>query len=291
MYRTRSLRITNRILREKEQASLIVSKQKEELAVKNKNITDSIYYAKRIQDALMPSDKLIRRMLPSSFVYLKPRDIVSGDFYWITERDHKVYLAAVDCTGHGVPGAIMSILGFELFRNTFAKMKEDNPASFLTALNEEFTRFLSDEQNYNLRDGMDVSLCIFDMQNKILQFAGAINSLYIIRDNKIKEFKADRFSVSLFKERNLQHFNNTVIELKKNDMIYMFSDGYANQFGGPEGKKYKYRRFRHLLLNIHKLPLEEQRQFLDESIDNWKGDLEQVDDILIIGVKADLIET
>ncbi len=288
MYRTRTLRRTNRILREKEQASRIVSRQKEELTIKNKNITDSIYYAKRIQDALMPPDKMIKRLLPSSFIYLRPRDIVSGDFYWIAEKEDKVYLAAVDCTGHGVPGAIMSILGFELFRTTFNSIEEDDPAKFLNKLNDEFTRFLSDEQNYNLRDGMDVSPCIFEPKKMRVQFAGAINPLYIIRDNKIIDIRADRFSVSMYKEKEMQQqFKNNIIDLKQDDQIYMLSDGYADQFGGPEGKKYKYRRFRHLLLNIHRLPMEEQRQFLDESMDNWKGELEQVDDILIIGIKAD----
>jgi ligand-binding sensor domain-containing protein/serine phosphatase RsbU (regulator of sigma subunit) len=288
MYRTRTLRQTNKILREKEQASIIVSKQKEELSIKNKNITDSIYYAKRIQDALMPSDKLIQRLLPNSFIYIRPRDIVSGDFYWIAEKEDKIYLAAVDCTGHGVPGAIMSILGFELFRTTFSAFDDDNAAKFLDKLNYEFTRFLSDEQNYNLRDGMDVSLCIFDFKNKTAQFAGAINPLYIIRDNKIIDVKSDRFSVSLSRDQDIVNkYKNNIVELKQGDMLYMFSDGYADQFGGPEGKKYKYRRFRHLLLNIHKLPTDEQRQFLDESMDNWKGELEQVDDILIIGIKID----
>ena len=288
LYRTHTLRETNRILTEKEQNSRIIARQKEELAIKNKSITDSIYYAKRIQDALMPSEKYIQRLLPDSFIYIRPRDIVSGDFYWLAERNGKIYLAAVDCTGHGVPGAIMSILGFELFRTTFAAFNEDNAGKFLDKLNYEFARFLTEEQDYNIRDGMDVSLCIFDMGKRQLQFAGAINPLYLIRDDKLIEIKADRFSISFSKDYEItKEYKNNVLELKQDDMIYLFSDGYADQFGGPEGKKYKYRRFRHLLMNIHKMPVEEQRIFLDEAMENWKGDLEQVDDILVIGIKID----
>ena len=285
LYRTRTLRHTNKILREKEQASLIVARQKEELIIKNKSITDSINYAKRIQESLMPSEKLFKRLLPQSFVYHRPKDIVSGDFYWVNERKGKVFVAAVDCTGHGVPGAFMSILGFELFRRITHEGKED-PAEILNAINKEFIDFFNDQENISLRDGMDITICVFDKKNFQLEFAGAINPIYVIRNNKINEIKGDRFSISLYQDIEKQSFKKYVFNLEKNDVVYMFSDGYADQFGGPEGKKYKYRRFRHLLLNIHKLPLEEQKAFLDESIENWKGNLEQVDDILIIGIVA-----
>jgi len=286
LFRTRKLRKSNKILREKELASIEVEKQKELLTIKNKNITDSINYAKRIQEALMPSEKIFKKILPNSFVYHRPKDIVSGDFYWINEKNGKIYVAAVDCTGHGVPGAFMSILGFELFRRITLNEGIDSPDVILNKLTTEFSSFFMDQETLALRDGMDVTFCVIDKEKSIIEFSGAINPLYVIRENKIIEHKGDRFSVSLMMEDNYQ-FTKKTIHLKKGDMVYLFSDGYADQFGGPEGKKYKYRRFRSLLLNIHKLPMEEQKLFLDESMENWKGRFEQVDDILIIGITAD----
>jgi ligand-binding sensor domain-containing protein/serine phosphatase RsbU (regulator of sigma subunit) len=285
-WRTRKLRQTNKMLMEKETAAKEIARQKEELTIKNKNITDSINYAKRIQVAMMPSEKTFKRLLPNSFVYHKPRDIVSGDFYWIHERNGKVFVAAVDCTGHGVPGAFMSILGVELFRKIMIDQLE-SPGEILSKLNEDFSRIFSDLEDVSLKDGMDISFCVIDKVNNILYFAGAFNPLYLIRDNKIIETKGNRFSVSMEKRPEKMIFQTNVIPLNKHDMIYIFSDGYADQFGGYEGKKFKYRRFRHMLLNIHKLPLDEQKVYIEESMNAWKGKLEQVDDILVIGIRAD----
>ena len=288
--RTRSLRRTNRILREKEISAKEIARQREELVLKNKNITDSILYAKRIQIALLPSSDSFRAILPDSFVLFKPKDIVSGDFYWINQHGNKIYVAAVDCTGHGVPGAFVSIIGFELFRKITASKQGSNPAMILDTLNENFSEIFSDGEQVYLNDGMDLSLCILDMKEKSLDYSGAFNPMYLVRNETIIEVKADRFSVGadvhFSAERKL--FKSHKIYLQNHDVIYIFSDGYADQFGGPEGKKFKYRRFRHLLLTIHKLPMEKQRSILDASIEEWKGGMDQVDDILVIGIKPEV---
>jgi serine phosphatase RsbU (regulator of sigma subunit) len=285
--RTRSLRKSNRILRDKEISAMEISKQREELARKNKNITDSIVYAKRIQQALLPNDDIFKSLLPNSFVLFKPKDIVSGDFYWINQHGNKIYVAAVDCTGHGVPGAFVSIIGFELFRKITASAQGSNPAMILDTLNENFTDMFSDGEQVYLNDGMDLSLCIIDNKEKSIDYSGAFNPLYLVRNETIIEVKADRFSVGadvhFSGDRKL--FKSHKIYLQKDDVIYMFSDGYADQFGGPEGKKFKYRRFRHLLLTIHNYPMEKQQVILDASIEEWMGNIDQVDDILVIGIK------
>ena len=287
LYATKQLRKLNREYRERELIAKKVEQQKEELIIKNKNITDSINYAKRIQEALMPSYKFFKNLFPDSFILHMPKDIVSGDFYWINEVDERIYFAAVDCTGHGVPGAFMSIIGFELFRRITETEKKKQPAEILRSLSRGFETFFRDVESYVLRDGMDVALCAIDKEMKHLEFAGAFNPLYLVRDNTIIEIKGDRFSVGLFniEEADNNQFKNHVVPLIEGDIIYIFTDGFADQFGGPEGKKYKYRRFRHLLLALHQLPMRQQLEFLRRSINDWKGEAEQVDDILIMGIR------
>ena len=262
--------------------------QKEELTLKNKSITDSINYAKRIQTAMLPPYRLFKSVFTSSFVLYMPKDIVSGDFYWINKLGDKIFVAAVDCTGHGVPGAFMSIIGFELFRKITNIEGLSRPSDILNRLNEDFHVIFKDVDNVVLRDGMDVAFCSIDKKNMILEFAGAFNPLYLIRDNKITEIKGDRFAIGLdetnFKD---QTFKNHLIPIQQGDIIYIFSDGFADQFGGPDGKKYKYRRFRHLLLNLHRLPMDKQHEILENNVMEWRGMQEQVDDILVIGIKID----
>ncbi len=274
--------------KEKEMIARQIMEQKEELAIKNKSITDSINYAKRIQTAILPPYKLLTSIFPSSFILYMPKDIVSGDFYWINKLNEKIFVAAVDCTGHGVPGAFMSIIGFELFRKITSIEGLSRPSDILNRLNEDFHEIFKDVDNVVLRDGMDVALCSIDKNDKILEFAGALNPLYLIRDKKITEVKGDRFSIGLdeinFKD---QTFKNHLIPLQDGDIIYLFSDGFADQFGGPDGKKYKYRRFKHLLLNLHQLSMEKQREILEKNVLDWRGEQEQVDDILIVGIKID----
>ncbi len=287
-YRTKSLRRANQILIEKDIASREVEKQRRELAIKNKNITSSIQYAKKIQEALLPSDIMFKKLLPDSFILFKPKDIVSGDFYWITERNNKVFVSAVDCTGHGVPGAFMSLIGFKILENIIKVQSIEKPSEILNILSIGIENtFHRDKEDYLLKDGMDLAFCAFDRNKKQLEYAGAFNPLYLIRDNKLIETRADRFSIGLKHELNTQkEYTNHSVSIKKGDMIYLFSDGYPDQFGGPNGKKFMYRRFRHMLLTIHKLPLQEQKDFLEKSIETWKGDkYDQVDDILVIGIR------
>ncbi|HRW62088.1 MAG TPA: two-component regulator propeller domain-containing protein [Bacteroidales bacterium] len=288
-YRTRSLRKANQELKEKEEIAKQVAIQKEELVLKNKNITDSILYAKRIQEALMPPLNRFYKILPHSFILHKAKDIVSGDFYWINQKKDKIFIAVVDCTGHGVPGAFMSIIGFELLRKITDDQGVDDAAQILKDLNKGVaTTFGMTADNIRLKDGMDIALCIIDNKKAELEFAGAFRPLYFIRDNKIQEIRGDRFSVGLLSESEAEEVTSTHIKLKKNDIFYIFSDGYADQFGGPEGKKFKYRRFRHLLLTIHKLQPEQQFRYLEKTFDDWKANYEQVDDILIVGFRPEL---
>ncbi len=289
--RTKNLRKTNRLLKEREYAMVKVENQKEELMLKNKSITDSINYAKRLQEAIMPSIAHFKKLLPDSFLLYMPKDIVSGDFYWINETKNKLFVAVVDCTGHGVPGAFMSIIGVELLRNITNIQGVNDAAEILNRLNlgviQTFSKDFIDDSAL-VKDGMDVAFCVIDKENNILQYAGAFSNLYLIRDNKIIEIKGDRYSVGIGNIDEKQHYSSHFIPIQPDDMIYIFTDGYVDQFGGPDNKKYKFRRFRHLLLNIHKYPLETQQQYIEDSILEWKGDNDQVDDILIIGIKPDL---
>ncbi len=290
-YRIQGLKKSNRLLREKENASLEVARQKDLLSKRNKNIEDSLKYAQRIQSAMLDTPRLFKKHLPDSFILHKPKDIVSGDFYWISEMGGQVYVAAVDCTGHGVPGAFMSVIGFELFRKIINMQDVSDPGEILNKLNKSFEEIFGEDNDISLRDGMDLSFCVFDKNEMVLRYAGAFNPLYIVRHNKLIEVKGDRMSIGAdsdpgVEDKSEKKFTSHVIDLEKDDMIYLFSDGYADQFGGPEGKKFKYRRFRHLLLTIHQLPLARQMNFLNDSIEEWRGEIEQIDDILVIGIKA-----
>lgn len=293
--RTRSLRRANQRLKEKERIAKEVERQKEELSIKNTNITDSINYAKRILEAMMPSEKFFRKLLPESFIFFKPKDIVSGDFYWIAEKSGKIFVAAVDCTGHGIPGAFMSIIGFDLLRNIIKEQGIEQASQIVDKLNEgvaeTFGKDQDDTEQLRVSDGMDLAFCVIDPQRKVIEYAGAFNPLYLIRDYNIVEYKADRFSVGLAAHDKRRTFTNHVIPYQENDIIYIFSDGYTDQFGGPKGKKFKFRRFRHLLLTIYKLPIEKQKAALKQSIENWIGDEDQIDDIMVIGINPSHINT
>lgn len=293
MFRTQNLRKTNKILREKELAANEVSQQKELLSRRNKNIEDSMKYAQRIQSAMLTTPKVFKQHVPNSFILHKPKEIISGDFYWISEIEDKIFLAVADCTGHGIPGALMSIIGFELFRKIINLQGIRDPGKILDNLNKNFQEIFGSGEDIALRDGMDLAFCVIDKKKMTMQFAGAFNPLYIIRSNKLIEIKGDRLSVGADNDpldiKPVQNFTSHDLKLQKTDMIYLFTDGFADQFGGPEGKKYKYRRFRHTLLTIHKLSLDSQKVFLDQVLEEWRGKIEQIDDILVIGIKPDFL--
>jgi sigma-B regulation protein RsbU (phosphoserine phosphatase) len=257
-----------------------------EIEEQKKHITDSIHYAKRIQNAILPPDEYVKELLPQSFILYKPKDIVSGDFYWLSKKDDFTYFAAVDCTGHGVPGAFMSIVGNDQL-NYAVNVKGARKASeILNELNKGVTNSLRQQRGVsNVKDGMDIALCAIDHQSETLQFAGAFNPLYHYRNGKLVITKGNKFPIGAFLEEDLQLFDNQEIPYQKGDRFYIFSDGYADQFGGPKGKKLKYKQFQEKLMEIHQKPMEEQKTILDAYIMEWMGELEQIDDILIIGLQ------
>ena len=262
-----------------------VVRQKEDIAEKNKSITDSIEYAKRIQKAILPSRELANEILPEHFILFRPRDIVSGDFYWMTKKDNLIVIIAADCTGHGVPGAFMSMLGVSFLNEIVNKHNIIKANSILNSLRDDVKKTLSQTgKEGEAKDGMDIALCIVDTDNMKMQYAGAYNPLYLYRNNELIEIKADRMPIGIYiKEK--ESFTNHEIDIQKNDTFYIFSDGYSDQFGGPDGRKFKTKEFKKLLLSIHKKPLIEQKEILNKKIDNWKGDYDQLDDIIVLGIR------
>ncbi len=256
------------------------------IQAQKKHITDSIIYAQRIQNAILPAQFLIDKIIPNNFILYKPKDIVSGDFYWVEKMNGKSVIAAVDCTGHGVPGAFMSIIGTNQLNSTVHSGKVKNAGEILDALSIGVEEALQQKNHKSVvKDGMDIALCVIDYENMILEFAGAYNPLYLLRNGEMQIIKADKFPIGSFSEYQDRHYTNHIVELKKDDVIYIFSDGYADQFGGEKGRKYMYKRFREYLLTISSEPLEKQKMLLDEENERWKGSETQVDDIIVIGIK------
>jgi len=256
-----------------------VEQQKEIIEEKQKEILDSINYAKRIQYALLASDQFLETHLSEFFVLFKPKDIVSGDFYWAAYQNNNVYLAVCDSTGHGVPGAFMSLLNTGFLSEA---VKEKN----ITAPNEIFNyvrqRLIESISNENQQDGMDATL--IKLNSTTIQYASANNTPILIRNNELIELKYDKMPIGKSPKEH-QSFNNHELDLQKGDCFYLFTDGYADQFGGENGKKFKYKQLNQLLLEHHQKPMSEQKQLMDKTIENWKGNLEQVDDILLLGIR------
>jgi serine phosphatase RsbU (regulator of sigma subunit) len=270
-----------------------VVQQKKEIEVKNhelevlfKHVTDSIHYAKNIQEAILPPTNVWKTLLPDSFVLYKPKDIVSGDFYWLDKKDEWVYFACVDCTGHGVPGAFMSIVGYNLLKDILMDDAISTPAQIMDKMNIGVSStFHRDKAIRNTKDGMDMTLCAINFQTMELQYASAFNPLYIIRNNELSKHQADKFPVGMDVSET-RSFTNNRIKLQKGDSIYICSDGFADQFGGPKGKKFMVNNFRNLLLEISKDNIELQHNTLDQTLESWKNGREQVDDILVIGLQV-----
>jgi serine phosphatase RsbU (regulator of sigma subunit)/Tfp pilus assembly protein PilF len=259
-----------------------VEEQKLMVEEKNHEITDSISYAKRIQDAILPNNELLKRLLPNSFVFYKPKDIVAGDFYWIEKKGDLVIFAAADCTGHGVPGAIVSVVCHNALNRSVKEYNLIEPHLILEKTREIIIEQFNETED-NVRDGMDIALCVLNTKNLELQFCGANNPLYLISDNELLETKPDKQPVGKYSAQ--KPFSNNKIQLKKNDAIYLFSDGFADQFGGPKGKKYKYKPFKNLLISIQNKTMEEQLVVINDAFINWQGDHYQIDDVCVLGVK------
>lgn len=282
---TRTLVKTRKLLSEKQQALNLIEAQKGELELKDKDITDSLIYAQRIQEALLPSESYFRKHFEDSFILFKPKNIVSGDFYWIGEKDEKIFVVAADCTGHGVPGALMSMIGLEIVEKTINEENIEVPSKILAVMNKGLEKTFSREKNIGtiIRDGMDIGLCIIDRKRKKVEYAGAFLPLYLIRDGSLVEMMADKIIIGMNPEG--LPYTDHEIDLLENDIFYLFSDGYVDQFGGSENKKFMYRRFRYLLLTIHSFPINDQKSILEENIRTWMGTNEQVDDMMVIGFR------
>jgi serine phosphatase RsbU (regulator of sigma subunit)/Tfp pilus assembly protein PilF len=266
---------------EVEQQKEVVEAAHEELEEKNQEIMDSITYAKRIQSAILPPIKVVKEYLQESFILYKPKDVVAGDFYWMEHTNGKVLFAAADCTGHGVPGAMVSVVCNNALNRSVREYGLTDVGAILDKTRDiviqEFEK--SDEE---VKDGMDIALC--SLEGNKLQYAGAHNPLWIIRNGEIIETKANKQPIGQFD--NLEPYTTHSFELEANDSIYIFSDGYVDQFGGEKGKKFKAKAFRELLLSIQEKPMEEQKTIIDEAFEYWRGDLEQIDDVCVIGVRV-----
>lgn len=269
---------TNRQLEEK---SKIIEEQ-------HKDITDSIIYAQRIQQAILPPDKMWYELLPDSFVLYRPKDILSGDFYWIERKQGHVFFAAADCTGHGVPGALMSVVNTNLLNKAVLEQNLVAPNQILDAVNQWLTIALHQSFNESaVRDGMDIALCSINIRTKHLQFAGAFNGAYVYKkDGTFTEINGDKMPVGAFIEEKMQMFTSTELAMEPGDRIFLFSDGYADQFGGPSGKKLKYKKLKEYISESLSLTMSEQKNYLDQKFTEWKGKHEQVDDVLIVGVSV-----
>lgn len=270
---------------------------------KNKDITDSINYAKRIQEAILPGDEEMTEALQDYFVYYRPKDIVSGDLYWAnttttTPKDgpgRKMSLvAAIDCTGHGVPGAFMSIVGHTILEQTLTEPSVNSPGAALDFLTKGVIRTLKQKagDDFSIKDGMDIALCAVDFGKRQLQFAGANNPLYLIRNGELTQYAGDKQPIGAY-IKDQKPFTTTTIALEKGDCIYIFTDGIPDQFGGPKGKKFKYKQLQQVLLETCMLPMQKQREAIHKKMEEWmnfssdgnrKG-FEQTDDMLLIGFR------
>ncbi len=256
-----------------------------ELQQRQRQLEDSLEYASYIQHALLPEQEDILKVFPDSFVFYHPKDIVGGDFYWIYDDGNRIMLALGDSTGHGVPGAFLSILGLSLLNQVVSKHNPSLASCVLNYLREYLMKALGQTgREEEQKDGFDMALCVIDKENNYLQYAGAYIPLYIVRDGELIQLEGDKMPIGVAAEME-EPFVNKEFELKKNDFIYLFSDGFPDQFGGSEGKKYKYRNFRNLLIRCSNLPAVKQSELLLDELEAWKGKYPQVDDITIVGLR------
>lgn len=274
------------VLRQKEE----IEAQRDHLFIQKEEITDSLNYAKRIQSAMLPPERYISELLIENFVFYKPREIVSGDFYWIKQVNQYIILSVADCTGHGVPGALMSMLGITNLNEIVQRREITQANQVLNELRKRVKVALRQHgQPDESKDGMDIALCVLDLKNMEMQFSGAYMPLYIIRDvnevPKLNEFKADPMPIGYYQGKD-KPFTNHVIKLEPGDSLYMFTDGFVDQKGGRENKKYMSSRFKKLLLRIQDELMHDQQKTLEKELINWKGNNPQVDDILVIGVRV-----
>jgi len=280
---------TEEVVRQKEEIELhrdSIKEQRDLIKAKNTNITDSIKYASNIQSAVFPPLSLLDKLLANNFIINRPKDIVSGDFYWLTKRNGKIIVTVADCTGHGVPGAFMSMLGITFLNEIVNNLGITQANEILYHLRENVIIALRQTSiKETAHDGMDLALCVIDHKKNQLQFSGAFNPLLLIRNKEVQIYKGDNIAIGMsFKEDNEGSFTSHEIDIQKGDIIYMFSDGYTDQFGGEKGKKFSTKRLYEVLLNIHQKPMNEQKVVLERTIEDWMKEEEQIDDITIMGI-------
>jgi serine phosphatase RsbU (regulator of sigma subunit) len=261
-----------------------IETQRNEIELKNLSITDSIKYAKRIQNSILPTSETIHAVLPNSFVMYQPKDIVSGDFYWVNKVGDKVIFSVIDCTGHGVPGAFVSLIAFNALNKVILEKEITNPAKILDAIDQIIINSFSNSEA-TVRDGMDMGVCSWNTKTNQLQFSGAYHSLFIHNGSELKEVKGNRESIGHSVFENKEPFTCHQINIDSGDMIYLSSDGFPDQFGGIKGKKLKWSGFRKQLLELGSDSLDNQKKNLLSFFNNWKTDLEQLDDVCVMGVK------
>jgi serine phosphatase RsbU (regulator of sigma subunit) len=266
-------------------------KKKEQLNLKiisqGNRIGSSINYAQKIQTALLPTIESVQKSVPNSFVLYKPKDVVSGDFYWVKEIEDKIVIAAIDCTGHGVPGAFMSMIGITLFNQIILIEKNLNPESILKELHKSIVSALNQDQQdpFASQDGMDVSIAVFDKNKSELTYAGAMNSLYMVSEGVLKELEVDKHSIGGFSFQKGGHdYANNVVKINPNESIYLMSDGLMDQFGGVDKETYNLNRLENLLLSLEKKPIQTRKSEIEKVLKEWQGDLPQTDDILLMGL-------
>ncbi len=268
---------------QKKKDNLLINEQKQQVEEKNKEITDSITYAKRIQDAILPPTSDLNSHLKNGFVLFKPKDIVAGDFYWLEVIDDVVFYAAADCTGHGVPGAMVSVVCHGALNRAVREFKLREPSQILNKVRELVIETFAKSRD-DVKDGMDIALCALNFKTNELNFSGANNGLIIIQNNELIEIKADKQPIGIY--ATSKSFTNHKIQLNNGDSLYVYTDGFADQFGGTKGKKFKYEPLRKLLLENKEKSMDHQKEVLNKVFEDWKGGLEQVDDVCIIGVRV-----
>lgn len=270
---------------QRKNAERALEEKNKSLQQKNEDIIDSIQYARKIQDAILPSIDKIAASFSDAFVLYLPKDVVSGDFYFHYKTDDKVFVASVDCTGHGVPGALMSVVGNSILKDVIIKRGIEDPSEILQALDNDVNTLLQKEDTYDvMSDGMDVSLAVIDIESNQLTFSGAMRPLWLVRNKEVIELKGDRFPIGYFYGVE-KKFSNTVIKLEKSDQLYLFSDGYADQFGGEKNKKFNKKKLRELLVSIQAMNGKDQEGFLEYALKNWRQETEQTDDVLVLGLR------
>jgi len=284
-WRTAALEKDKQILEEKVvERTAEIEKQKQKIEHQNKEIKDSIEYASRIQKAALPNKDVLEGLPLNYFIYFKPKDIVSGDYYWFSKIGNKLIITAADCTGHGVPGGFLSMLGMAFLNDIVVNNKVSVPGVILDQLRQKIIDQLN-HADMAIKDGMDISLCMIDFDTKKLWFSGAYNPLVLVRNGELSELKADRMPIGLWHKNLMQNFNTQCIDLHSKDCIYLSSDGYSDQFGGPKGRKFLPKNFREMLLSMSKMNMYEQNAHVSKTMQFWMQAYEQVDDMLVIGLQ------